>query len=104
MKLLLAFVIGATALLPAHAQETATAPGATAAVESAASAPADAPVAVAAAEPKVKKICRTERTVGSNRPKRICFTQEEMQTERDATRDAMLQGSRLRNNSTSGDL
>lgn len=103
MKLLLAVALSVVAISPVVAQESA--PG-TVANEPAAAATAEAtpPAPAVASEAKVKKICRTERTVGSNRPKRICFTREELDGQSQAARDAMMQGSRLRNNGTSGDL
>ena len=52
----------------------------------AATAPASAPAAVAQEQ---KPVCAMERPVGSNIPRRVCRTPEQIEREREAAQDTM---------------
>lgn len=89
LSLLLLSSFGAAASEPPVAQSADQAPPA--AAQPAADAPAQP--AVAEADPD-ERVCRRERTIGSNRPTMVCRTRAQAERERERAREAAASHSR----------
>ena len=80
------FIFAAVIALTASSAFAAPAPA------PAPSADAPKPEAAAAPDGKEKLICVRERSLGSNRTKRVCRTAEQMANDSEETRDALIRG------------